>query len=214
MKPTSQKYMTKQKFFVDAAANRFEKIINNYGKKQTWTDGYRVAVVSEDGSIKDSFINSRASNSLQAEAYAVLKGVEVAIETGLTEITIVSDAIGGFDHPAHDGEVYLSLAKDKAAQNGLTVDFEFVQGVYNPADELSRKATTIGMTAPAAGTLESLVSNAFGTQKTKLRRLATKDLEKAWAIWNEINSPDFRIDGRMVARVKFVPILIERLEKI
>lgn len=203
----------KTKLFVDAAANRLEKIVNNYGKKNSWTDGYRAAVVSESGLIKESFVNRKASNSLMAEAWAVLKGVEVARDFKLLDVTIVSDAIGGFDHPAHDGETYLQIAKNMAAENGISVDFEFVPGTTNPADELSRKVTVIEAAQAAAGTIDDLIvkSAAFGTQKTKLRKLAANDLEKAWAIWNELNAPDFRIDGKQVSRSKFVPMLIEKL---
>lgn len=206
----------KTKIFVDAAANRLERIVNSYGKKDQWTEGYKVAVLSEDGGIMETFVNRKASNSLMAEAWAVLKAIEVAAKSGLKEITVVSDAISSFEHPAHDGAVYLRIAKAKSNENGLSVDFAFVPGVENPADALSRKVTVLEIPKADAGTLDDLISkcSAFGTQKTKLRALVKKQgLDKAWVIWQELSSPDFKIGGLQVSRANKPQILIERLEK-
>lgn len=211
--------MNKMKLFVDAAANRLEKVVNNYGKKLAWTEGYKAAVVSEDGAIRHTFVNRKASNSLMAEAWAVLKAVEVGRDAALAdsivamELIVASDVITGFDFPAHDGEVYLQIAAKIAAEAGMTVRFERVEGIENPADALSRSVTIISTPAAESGTLEDLIakSGMFGAQKTKLRAVVkSKGIEKAWAIWNEIGAPDFKVDGLTVAKIKKSEMLLER----
>lgn len=210
----------KTKYFVDAAANRLEKIINVYGKKNSWTEGFKAAVVSEDGTVKQTFVNRKASNSLMAEAWAVLKGIEVARDIAIAasvvapEIVIASDVIAGFDYPAHDGETYLQIAAKIATQAGMTVTFERVEGSENPADSLSRSVTIIEAAKAETGTLDDLIakSGVFSTQKTKLRTLVKKHgIEKAWVIWNEIGAPDFKINGLTVGKGNKPGMLLERM---
>lgn len=178
--------------YVDAAANRSEKVVNSYGKKAKWSKGFKIAVVSDDKAIRETFVNTKAANSLAAEAFAVLKAVEVAVKSGASSARICSDVIGALDMPAsNQGDRYLWLARKMISESGLAVEIAVVDGAQNPADALSREVTTVEADKPASGTLDELLAAmaAFGQDKSAIRRLEKKHgLAALWEKWREVEA--------------------------
>lgn len=178
--------------YVDAAANRYEKVVNSYGKKLKGSNGWKIGIVSEDGEIRERATNTQATNSLAAEAYGILKAVEIAAEKGVIAVVIHSDAIGSLESPASEqGDKYLWVARKIAADNNLAVTIARVAGSENPADAISREVTTLTAKGAQAGTIEALLeeTRAYGQAKTKLRSLAKKQgVEVVAAKWADVSA--------------------------
>jgi hypothetical protein len=62
--------------YVDAAPNRWEKIIDKEGKKERGKQGFRYAIVNQQGKLLETGINLDLQAQSEGEAWGILKAVE------------------------------------------------------------------------------------------------------------------------------------------
>ncbi len=132
--------------YTDAALNKWEKTVNNYGKKIKGSNGYRCVVTDADGKVLAEQINTRIEWANEAEAFAHLKAVEWAAANGITDLEIRTDNLGATVTPKKNKTAqgkYVWVREKIARENGINVTFRHTAGTCNPADAASRKVTDL-----------------------------------------------------------------------
>jgi len=126
--------------YVDAAKNTVSRVVNSYGKINTFDNGgFRIGVVCEGRNAR--YVNTKAEDSFAAETYALFKGLEFALEVrpDVKIVVIRSDCQqAGAITKNEQANTYVRVLEKTARERGVTIRHEFVSGSENPADRVSR----------------------------------------------------------------------------
>lgn len=134
---TNNMFLRKKIIYVDAAPNRWEKIIDKEGKKEKGKEGFRYAIVDQQGKLLETGINPDLKEQSEGEALGILKAIEWAVRNKLNQVKIFNDdkfIIDGakIGHP--QANKYLATATEQAKVNNLKVELVWIPGKENLAD--------------------------------------------------------------------------------
>lgn len=131
----------KTEIYFDAHENTVRATVNRFGKKLKFDNGgHRIGIIC--GEIEAVYYNTVCPDQFAAECFGCLKAVEFAKEQGLKSVTLRNDRITSFQATTkrgYKGTTYLWLAEKMAREEGIEVDFEYVQSEENLADKVSRR---------------------------------------------------------------------------
>lgn len=133
--------------YVDAAPNKWKKVVNKHGKIIRGTYGFKCSGCNEEGDELFTHINGQADYQVEGEAYAILKAVEYAAEQGIGMLEIINDnsavvgaVMNDFRMKSRKSKAgkYLWVAGKIANEHGVVVSAEWCASEDNKADGLSR----------------------------------------------------------------------------
>ena len=135
------------KIYVDAAPNKWEKVVNHYGKILRGSNGFKIGGTDVNGKELFTKINTKAIWQIEGEAYAILKGIEYAIENEIHEIEIINDSQclvaavnNSFRMKKSKSKAgnYIWLAGKLAYENYIVATASWCPSEENKADSISR----------------------------------------------------------------------------
>lgn len=134
--------MTAIAIYTDAAKNTVRRVVNRFGKLNTYNNGgFRIGCITADGSREARYFNTRCGDNFAAEAFAILKALEfgLEVEPAATEVRVYSDCHHAYGRTKNrDASKYSWVADKLASERGVKLIVDSVAGDENPADRVSR----------------------------------------------------------------------------
>lgn len=137
--------------YFDAAPNKWEKVVNSFGKKISGSNGFRYAIVDDTGKLLETGYNTKANFQIEGEAYALLKTIEY-IKNNIhepIELNIYGDneTVIGIKFKSKTSAGKYCYIADKIIQEleskGFTINLLLCESKDNKADKASRYITEL-----------------------------------------------------------------------